>query len=128
MRHSNLVNLRPVLLGLSFATLLWMVVPTSSFAEDSFGTAVPSQTLTKLRGGDASTTDSNNNILTSNSTQNTTATNQNNSITAGGDVIAGNVNVSNDAFTDVHGMTNVVINTGPMANVQGIMSLNLTLQ
>ncbi len=79
------------------------------------------------RGGDNDTSDSNNVVLTSGSTQNIAATNQNNTITAGGDVIAGNVTISNDAFTDMHGMTNVVVNTAPMANVQGIMSLNLVL-
>jgi len=125
MRHSNLVNLRPAVIGLSFAAVLWMVVPTSCLAEDTFGAAVPVQTLTKYRGGDG-TTDSNNNILTSTSSQGTTATNQNNSI--GGDSVAGNANISNDAFNNMQGMTNVVINTAPMANVQGIMSLNVTLQ
>ena len=52
---------------------------------------------------------------------------QNNSITAGGDVIAGAIQVDSGAFTDMHGMSNVVMNTAPMANVQGIMSLNLVL-
>jgi hypothetical protein len=94
-------------------------------AEEPFGAAIGVEDLTTLRGGDD--TNSHNVINTSTSAQETTATNQNNSITAGGDVIAGAIQVDSGAFTDMHGMSNVVMNTAPMANVQGIMSLNLVL-
>lgn len=94
-------------------------------AEEPFGDAIGVADLATLRGGDD--TNSHNVINTSTSTQETTATNQNNSITAGGDVIAGAIQVDSGAFTDMHGMSNVVMNTAPMANVQGIMSLNLVL-
>ena len=94
-------------------------------AEEPFGDAIGAEDLATLRGGDD--TNSHNVINTSTSAQETTATNQNNSITAGGDVIAGAIQVDSGAFTDMHGMSNVVMNTAPMANVQGIMSLNLVL-
>lgn len=128
MGYLKPADMRPVAMLRSVAAVvLLMVVPaTACFAGESFGTAVPSQALTTLRGGDD--TNSNNTTLSSTSTQGTTATNQNNSITAGGDVVAGNASISNDAFNNMQGMTNVVVNTAPMANVQGIMSLNVTLQ
>jgi len=130
MRCLNLRDLCRTAIALSLigAALSPLAGTSTCLAEDAFGTAIPAASLATMRGGDNATTDSNNVILSSGSTQNTTATNQNNSITAGGDVVAGNVTVSNNAFTDMHGMTNVVVNTAPMANVQGIMSLNLTLQ
>ncbi len=60
-------------------------------AEEPFGDAIGVADLATLRGGDD--TNSHNVINTSTSTQETTATNQNNSITAGGDVIAGAIQV-----------------------------------
>lgn len=102
-----------------------MAINRGAAAEEPFGDAIGVADLTTLRGGD--NTNSHNVTNTSTSAQETTATNQNNSITAGGDVIAGAIQVDSGAFTDMHGMSNVVMNTAPMANVQGIMSLNLVL-
>jgi len=121
--YRRAAHAQPVVISI----LALFVAMPSCYADDLFGEAVPLQTLAMTRGGDNDTSDSNNVVLTSGSTQNIAATNQNNTITAGGDVVAGNVTISNDAFTDMHGMTNVVVNTAPMANVQGIMSLNLVL-
>jgi len=129
--YSLSVDPRPVAKARSIAVIraaaavfLLAVSATSSFAGESFGTAVTPQTLTTLRGGDD--TNSNNTVLSSTSTQATSATNQNNTI--GGDSVAGNANIDSGAFNNMQGMSNVVINTAPMANVQGIMSLNVTLQ
>ena len=103
-------------------------------AEDSFGTSIAASDLTTIRGGeepaeqaptDPAMSNSHNNISTSDSNQETNATNQNNSI--GGDAPAGSITVSAGAFQDIHGMNNVVMNSAPMSNVQGIMSLNVVL-
>ena len=110
---------------LTAAIVFAFVAMPSCYADDLFGQAVPSQTLSASRGGDGTSTDSNNTALTSQSTQNISATNGGNS--AGGDVVAGSATISSNSFTDMQGMTNVVVNTGPMANVQGIMSLNVVL-
>ena len=92
-------------------------------AGDSFGSSVSVNELSVVRGGEAD--NSNNTILTAASEQNTTATNQNNTI--GGSSTAGAINVSPGALSNASGMTNVVMNTAPMANVQGIMTLNVVL-
>jgi hypothetical protein len=115
---------RSVAILLSIVGLLATTPIAPSFAGETFGSAVSSHTLTTLRGGDD--TNSNNTTLSSTSTQATSATNQNNSI--GGDSVAGDANIASGAFDNMQGMSNVVINTAPMANVQGIMSLNVTLQ
>ena len=107
-----------------------LVLAASSFvlrpasAEESFESAIGVEDLTQIRGG-AEVSNSFNEVNTSSSNQTTTATNQNNSI--GGDAVSGNVIVGAGAFTDVHGMTNVVMNTAPQANVQGVMTMNLVL-
>jgi hypothetical protein len=103
-------------------------------AEDSFGTSIAASDLNTIRGGaepeeqaptGPAMSNSNNNISTSESNQETTATNQNNTI--GGDAPAGSINISAGSFQDIHGMNNVVMNSAPMSNVQGIMSLNVVL-
>lgn len=93
-------------------------------AGETFGGSVSTTDLTTIRGGDTNT-DSNNTTLTSQSSQNTNATNQNNTI--GGAATAGQINVGSNALGGMSGMSNVVMNTGNQANVQGIMSLNVTL-
>jgi len=121
-------NARAVLIHMTAAIGIAIAAATISSgaaAEEPFGEAIGVADLTTLRGGDD--TNSHNVTNTSTSAQETTAMNQNNSITAGGDVIAGAIQVDSGAFTEMHGMSNVVMNTAPMANVQGIMSLNLVL-
>ena len=128
MRHSYRAALRPAFAAscYGFAIMALVALPSPSHAEELFGTAaVPAQALSAARGGDGTSTDSNNTVLTSQSTQNITATNGGNS--AGGDVVAGAANIDGGSFTNMQGMTNVVVKTGPMANVQGIMSLNVVL-
>jgi hypothetical protein len=97
-------------------------------ADGSFGQPVPADDLATARGGENDITDSFNTTLTIDSQQSQSATNDHNSIdTHGGDVVAGSVTIDGNAFSDMHGMSNVVINTAPQANVQGAMSLNLIL-
>jgi hypothetical protein len=97
----------------------------SAQAEETFGGAIAVDELADIRGGDNDVANSLNTTTTAASSQTTTATNQNNSI--GGDAPAGNVFVQAGSMTDNHGMTNVVLNTAPQSNVQGIMSLNVIL-
>ncbi len=102
------------------------VVLQPAWAEESFESAIGAEDLAQIRGGDE-VTNSFNTTNTTNASQTTTATNQDNTIAAGGDVVAGNIAVNSGAFNDVHGMTNVVMNTAPQANVQGVMNMNLIL-
>lgn len=100
-----------------------------ALAEETLGSPIAAEDLAEIRGGDNdTTTNSHNTTLTAGSTQDTDANNSGNSIDAGGDVVAGNFHVQSGAFTDNRGMTNVVVNTAPQSNVQGIMTLNLVLQ
>jgi hypothetical protein len=94
-------------------------------AEESFGGAIAADELANIRGGDNDVTNSLNTTTTAASSQTTNATNENNSI--GGDAPAGHVFVQAGSLNDNHGMTNVVMNTAPQSNVQGIMSLNVIL-
>jgi hypothetical protein len=97
-------------------------------ADSGFGPPVAAADLAAQRGGENDVTDSFNTTLTIDSQQSQSATNDHNSIdTHGGDVVAGSVTIDDNAFSDMHGMSNVVINTAPQANVQGAMSLNLIL-
>ncbi len=93
-------------------------------AGETFGGSVATTDLTTIRGGD-SNSDSFNTQVSSQSQQSTSATNQNNTI--GGAATAGQINVGSNALGGMTGMSNVVMNTGNQANVQGIMSLNVTL-
>jgi hypothetical protein len=92
-------------------------------AGDTFGSSVPVTQLSGIRGGDD--TNSNNVTQTASSTQTITATNGGNTVT--GNLSSGDINVNPNAMAGASGMTNVVMNTGPAANVQGIMSLNVVL-
>ena len=121
---------RPVTLLAGAAALVLAVTAGGqpARAEESLGSPIAAEELTDIRGGDNdTTTNSHNTTLTAGSTQDTDATNENNSIDAGGDVVAGSFNVQSGAFTDNRGMTNVVVNTAPQSNVQGVMTLNLVL-
>lgn len=100
--------------------------PGTARAEEAFGSAIADEELVDVRGGDNdTTTNSHNTILTSGSEQNTDANNQDNSI--GGNAGAGNFTLGSGALANNHGMTNVVVNTAPQSNAQGIMTLNLVL-
>jgi hypothetical protein len=120
IRHRSLLGAASVCLVLAVSS--FVLRPAS--AEESFGSAIGAEDLAEIRGGDEAT-NSFNDIANNTTTQTTTATNQNNSI--GGDAVSGNVIVSPGAFNDMHGMTNVVMNTAPQANVQGVMNMNLIL-
>jgi hypothetical protein len=99
-----------------------------TWAADSFGQAVAVGELAAQRGGESNPTDSFSTITTIDSKQTLTAENGDNSISAGGDVTSGTVTIAAGALSDLHGMTNVVINSAPQSNVQGAMTLNLILQ
>jgi hypothetical protein len=98
-------------------------------AEDGLGAPIAVEDLAGIRGGDNdSNSNSHNTTNTAGSTQTTTATNEGNTIEAGGDVVAGSFTIQSGALNDNRGMTNVVVNTAPQSNAQGIMTLNLVLQ
>lgn len=112
--------------GVTFALAAGITGVRPALAEDGLGSPIAVEDLAEIRGGDDSTSNSHNTTTTAGSTQTTSATNEGNSI--GGDVVAGNFHVQSGALNDNHGMTNVVVNTAPQSNVQGIMTLNLVLQ
>jgi hypothetical protein len=100
-----------------------------ALAEDGLGSPIAVGDLAGIRGGDDDTnSNSHNTTNTAGSTQTTTATNEGNKIDAGGDVAAGSFTIQSGALNDNRGMTNVVVNTAPQSNAQGIMTLNLVLQ
>jgi hypothetical protein len=93
------------------------VSPSSS----AFGPAVDADDLTTYRAGDFDV------FNTAVTQQTQTATNQGNTISAGGDVTAGAITVETGALTDLHGMSNVVINSAPQSNLQAQMNLQVIL-
>jgi hypothetical protein len=97
-------------------------------ADAGFGQPVAVGDLADHRGGENDVTNSFNTTQTINSQQSQSAANEGNTIdTHGGDVVAGSVTIDGNALSDMQGMSNIVINTAPQANVQGAMSLNLIL-
>lgn len=113
--------------GISLAVAGGSLAPRQAYAEDAFGSAIDTDELAVIRGGDNdTTTNSHNNTAVAGSEQNATANNDHNSIA--GDSTAGNFTVGAGAIANNRGMTNVVVNTAPQSNTQGIMTLNLVLQ
>ena len=115
--------------GIAFALSAGGAGVRPALAEDSLGSPIAVEDLAGIRGGDNdSNSNSHNTTGTAGSTQTTTATNEGNTIEAGGDVVAGSFTIQSDALNDNRGMTNVVVNTAPQSNAQGIMTLNLVLR
>jgi hypothetical protein len=103
-----------------------------ALAEDALGSPVAIEDLAEVRGGEIGNnfpvdTNSHNTTNTAQSNQTTTATNQDNAIIAGGDVPSGNFTIHPGGISDNRGMTNVVVNTAPQSNAQGIMSMSVVL-
>lgn len=126
-KYDGLGGRRAVICGAAFIAVLAgsQFGPRCVQAEESFGGAVAVDELANIRGGDNDVSNSLNTTTTAASSQQTSATNENNSI--GGDAPAGHVFVQAGSLNDNRGMTNVVMNTAPQSNVQGIMSLNVIL-
>lgn len=114
--------------GITFALAAGIAGVRPALAEDGLGSPVAVTDLADIRGGDDSTSNSHNTTNTAGSTQTTNANNEGNTIEAGGDVVAGSFTIQSGALNDNRGMTNVVVNTAPQSNTQGIMTLNLVLQ
>ena len=112
--------------GITFALTAGIAGIRPALAEDGLGSPIAVEDLAQIRGGDDSTSNSHNTTTSAGSTQTTSATNEGNSI--GGDVVAGSFIIQSGALNDNRGMTNVVVNTAPQSNTQGIMTLNLVLQ
>lgn len=112
-----------VAIALTWGCAVFITASSMAQAGDAFGSSVPLTQLSGIRGGD--NTNSNNVTQTASSTQTITATNGGNTVT--GDLSSGAINVNPNAVAGASGMTNMVMNTGPAANVQGIMSLNVVL-
>lgn len=114
--------------GITLALAAGVAGVRPALAEDGLGAPIAVQDLAEIRGGDDSSSNSHNTTNTAGSTQTTTANNEGNTIDAGGDVVAGSFTIQSGALNDNRGMTNVVVNTAPQSNAQGIMTLNLVLQ
>jgi hypothetical protein len=131
VRDSNAVRRAVLVSGvvsITFALTAVLAGVHPALAEEGLGSPIAVEDLAEIRGGDDSTSNSHNTTNTAGSTQTTTATNENNTIDAGGDVVAGSFTIQSGALNDNRGMTNVVVNTAPQSNTQGIMTLNLVLQ
>lgn len=89
--------------------------PPVSLASDG---ALSSEELGELRGGEA--------VVIQHTTQTLTATNAGNSVT-GDSIGSGAVNLSSNAFQGYDGIGNFVINTGHNNNLQGSISVNITM-
>ena len=101
-----------------------------ALADDSLGAPIAVEDLAEVRGGATGQdvhVNSHNTTNTATSTPTTTATNQDNEITVGGDMPSGNFIIHAGGISNNHGMTNIVSNTAPQSNVQGIMSMSVVL-
>jgi len=119
---------RAPVMGGALCLLLLPVGAPADAADTGFGQPVAVNDLADQRGGENDVSNSFNTTQTINSEQSQSAANDHNTIdTHGGDVVAGSVTIDGNALSDMQGMSNIVINTAPQANVQGAMSLNLIL-
>jgi hypothetical protein len=98
--------------------------PAAEKAPDPTAAPIADTELSDLSGGQSTTPDVLAVVLTQ---QTLTATNTGNTVSAGGDISSGAVNLGSGAFQGFGGIGNFVINTGHNNNLLGSLSVSINM-